>query len=81
MYSIASFTRTKVLHTALVEFRNKFISEANTHNQVICPNNLLEFNNFHFNQVLKKCHKLFTVNDILQNVEIWRHVHTVRLKY
>jgi hypothetical protein len=62
-----------------VKFRNTVISKAHTHEHVLCPTNLLEFNNFHINQVLNNCYKLFTVNDILQNVEIWRHVHAFEI--
>jgi superfamily II DNA helicase RecQ len=58
----------KLLHTELVKFRNTVISKTHTHEQVPCPNNLLEFNNFHINQVIKKCYKLFTVNDIVQEI-------------
>lgn len=44
-------------------------------NTMVCPNFVLEFNMFHINQVMESCHKLFTVDDILQSVEIWRHHH------
>ena len=74
-----SQVQKKLLHTELVKFRNTVISKAHTHEHVLYPTNLLEFNNFHINQVLNNCYKLFTVNDILQNVEIWRHVHAFEI--
>ena len=38
---------------------------------VVCPTVLLEFNLFHIQQVLDNCHRLFNLDDILENCEIW----------
>ena len=40
---------------------------------VTCPNYLLDFNAFHNDEVVANCHRLFTIEDILGAVEIWRH--------
>ena len=42
---------------------------------VTCPNVLLEFNTFHINQVVESCQNLFTAENVLRSVEIWRHHH------
>jgi hypothetical protein len=34
-----------------------------------------EFSQFQISQVLNNCEHLFTLTDILEHVEIWRHVH------
>ena len=44
---------------------------------VTCPNIVLEFNMFHINQVLDSCHCLFTINDVVKSVEIWRHKYPI----
>ena len=41
------------------------------------PNVFLEFGWLQIIQILQTCHKLFTVDDVLQNVEIWRKHHAV----
>ena len=40
---------------------------------VSCPSLLLEFGDLQIQQVLKSC--LFTLDDIIGNVEIWRVIH------
>jgi hypothetical protein len=41
------------------------------------PNVFLEFDWLQIIQILQTCHTLFTVDDVLQNVEIWRKHHAV----
>ena len=41
------------------------------------PNVFLEFGGLQIEQVLRNCHKLFTVEDVIPNVEIWRTHHAV----
>lgn len=41
------------------------------------PNVFLEFSRFQIEQVLRNCHKLFTLEDVVTNVEIWRTQHAV----
>ena len=36
---------------------------------------LFEFSFYQIEQVLKKCHLLFTMEDILSEIELWRNVH------
>ena len=37
----------------------------------------LEFGELQIEQVLRNCHKLFMLGDIVTNVEIWRTQHAV----
>ena len=46
---------------------------------VSSPNVLLEFNEFHINQVVANCHSLFTLKDIYHLVEIWRECYAVSI--
>lgn len=65
------------LRKKLVEYHQDLIKQMNINKMVTCPNHILEFNNFHINEVIESCHKLFTVEDILSNVEIWRHQYAI----
>ena len=47
----------------------------NTVKPISYPSLLLEFGNFQIQQVINKCGNLFTLEDILDNIEIWRIVH------
>lgn len=42
---------------------------------VSCPSVLLEFGQIQVEQVLQNCNNLFTLDDILSKVEIWRMAH------
>jgi hypothetical protein len=55
----------------------RLIKQMNIDKMVTCPNHILEFNNFHINEVIKSCYKLFTIEDIISNVEIWRHQYAI----
>ena len=41
------------------------------------PNVFLEFGGMQISQVLNTCHKLFTIDDVIENVEIWRKNHAL----
>ena len=41
------------------------------------PNVFLGFGCLQIIQIIQTCHKLFTVEDVLKNVEIWRKTHAV----
>jgi hypothetical protein len=41
------------------------------------PNVFLEFGGMQISQVLNTCHKLFTIEDVIENVEIWRKNHAL----
>ncbi|XP_028414616.1 ATP-dependent DNA helicase Q-like 1 [Dendronephthya gigantea] len=69
----------KLLKEKLINYQREMLKEYNIKNMVTCPNMLLEFNMFHINQVLGSCHSLFTLNDVLKSVEIWRHKYAVEI--
>ena len=72
-------TKAKHLHAELVKVKQKVVNQVCTQTMVSCPNNLLEFNNFHIKQVLEKCHKLFSFSDIIREVEIWRYAYAAEI--
>jgi hypothetical protein len=58
----------------LITYKNYLYNSADTSsssNVPSCPSVLLEFNLFHIQQVLNKCHVLFNMKDILEHCEIW----------
>jgi hypothetical protein len=65
------------LREKLLQYHQDMINKMNVNKMVTCPNHILEFNNFHVNQVIEHCHKLFTFEDVLGYVEIWRHEYAV----
>lgn len=65
------------LRKKLVEYQHGLIEQMNINKMVTCPNHILEFNNFHINEVIENCHKLFTLEDVISNVEIWRHQYAL----
>ena len=69
----------KHLHAELVKLKQKVVNQVCAQTMVSCPNNLLEFNNFHIKQVLEKCHKLFSFSDIIREVEIWRYAYAAEI--
>ena len=62
-----------ILQVKLLKFQQDLVLQVETKTMLSCFNVLLEFNAFYINQVLKKCHQLFTMKDILHHVEIWRY--------
>ncbi|CAB4034642.1 mediator of RNA polymerase II transcription subunit 34-like [Paramuricea clavata] len=49
------------LRKKLVEYHQDLIKQMNIDKMATCPNHILEFNNFHINEVIESCHKLFTI--------------------
>ena len=67
------------LKTKLAELKTNFWLSLATKTSVSFPNLSFEFTDFHICQVLSHCHKLFTVDDIISFVEVWRtyHAHNI----
>lgn len=57
----------------LLQFQKLLINRLDANKYVSCPNILMEFNKFHIKQVLDNCHLLFTLDDVNDHIEIWRH--------
>ena len=64
--------KMKTFQVKLINFHKELAIQNETKTMVSCPNVLFEFNSFHINQVLRNCHRLFSLKDILDHVEIWR---------
>ena len=76
--SVTSENKSK-LFDLLISYKKKLI-EHDLHNMtstVGVPNVFLEFGGIQINQVLQPCHRLFTFQDVVANVEIWRKSHAV----
>ena len=63
----------QLLKKKLVKLQQDMLSEVQVKTIVTCPNILLEFGTFHISQVLDSCHSLFTIDDVVETVEIWRN--------
>ncbi|XP_031553779.1 mediator of RNA polymerase II transcription subunit 34-like [Actinia tenebrosa] len=74
----AKFTRVvseqqrEKLRLELHCFQREMMKEVQVDTMVTCPNVLMEFNSFHINQVIEHCSILFTIQDVVELVEIWR---------
>ena len=76
--SVTSENKSK-LKDLLISYKKNLI-EHDLHNMtstVGVPNVFLEFGGIQINQVLQPCHRLFTFQDVVANVEIWRKSHAV----
>lgn len=40
---------------------------------------LFEFDHYQISQVLRNCDNIFNINDIINQVEVWRHVHAYNI--
>lgn len=67
----------KLLKETLVKSQKENLKLVNLNHVVGCPNILLEFNMFHFNQVVENCHRIFTLQDVQRYIEIWRMSYAV----
>ena len=67
------------LKTLLLSYKKELIDDETQSmtSTVGVPNVFLEFGGFQISQVLQTCHKLFTLEDVVHNVEIWRTQHAV----
>jgi superfamily II DNA helicase RecQ len=68
------------LREKLLQYHQDMINKMNVNKMVTCPNHILEFNNFHVNQVIEHCHKLFTtaINYLLSRtyLAMWKYGDT-----
>ena len=69
-----------LLRQKLWAFREQMLRKVNVATMVSCPNVLLEFNAYHIEQVVENCSHLFTLDNILCNVEIWRNCYAVGIQ-
>ena len=44
-------------------------------NQSDFPSTLLEFGKLQILSIIKNCHKIFSISDVMQYVEVWRKSH------
>lgn len=65
------------LHEKLCEFKQNLQSNIDVSSLVSCPNVIPEFDEFCISQVMQHCHSLFTLEDVLQLVEIWRSQYAI----
>ena len=72
-------TNKQLLKRRLVEFQKDLLKGVSTETMVSCPNILLGFNMFHINQVVENCHNLFSLQDVLEVVEIWRNEYAIAI--
>ena len=62
----------KALQERLINYKEEYKSTVSgTLKPVSCPSLLLEFGDLQIQQVLKLCNCLFTLDDTVDNVEIW----------
>ena len=67
------------LNGLLMSYKMQLIeTELNTMTSTVgIPNVFIEFGGMQISQVLNACHKLFTIDDVIENVEIWRKNHAL----
>ena len=71
-----SEAQKEMLYQKLNEYRRSLLPNRNDHFIPVGSLNILfEFGFYQISQVMKNCHQLFTLEDIVQHVELWRHVH------
>ena len=76
--AVSSEQKSK-LKALLMSYKKELIDSEiqNMASTVGVPNVFLEFGGFQIKQVLQTCHRLFTLDDVVTNVEIWRKKHAV----
>ena len=68
------------LKRLLVSYKDLILNEASDMTSTVgVPNVFLEFGWLQIVQVLQTCHRLFKLEDILENVEIWRRHHAIAI--
>ena len=67
----------KIILAALVTFE-KFVSTDQVHTPDM-PIFFYQFGSFQINQVLHAAKHLFTIDDMIHNVEIWKYGHAVKV--
>lgn len=76
---VVSSVAKKLLQKKLLELHINLSKQVDVETMVTCPNILLEFNSFHINQIVRNCQLLFSVKDVFEVVEIWRHKYAVAI--
>ncbi|XP_065062582.1 uncharacterized protein LOC135689329, partial [Rhopilema esculentum] len=59
----------------LLSLKNVFKQEFTTYQEKSTPKVMMEFTDFHINQIMQCCHHLFNLDDVLSKIEIWRMKH------
>lgn len=67
----------KILKTKLKSFRYDLIKDHKEKvlNTVSLPTSFLEFGSIQILSIVKNCHKLFSISDVMKYVEVWRKSH------
>ena len=66
----------QVLKEKLVRYRTSLLPKSVSEFIPVGTLNIFfEFGFYQIEQILKNCHQLFTIEDILSRTELWRHVH------
>ena len=71
----------RLLQSKLLELHMNLSKQVEVQTMVSCPNVLLEFNSFHIKQIVRSCHVLFTLRDVMAVVEIWRKQHAIAVMH
>lgn len=72
---IVTTDQRQQLESRLKDYQESFKNSSSTVTADSCSNIWLEFNQYHTEQVMNNCHRLFAVDDITSYVEIWRANH------
>eukprot|EP00795_Rhopilema_esculentum_P010124 gene10124-18787_t len=59
----------------LLSLKDVFKQEFTTYQEKSTPKVMMEFTDFHINQIMQCCHHLFNLDDVLSKIEIWRMKH------
>ena len=71
-----SDSQRQQLHQNLLAYRKSLFPKSVAEFMPVGPPNIFfEFGQFQIEQVLSNCQQLFTLDDILEHVEIWRNIH------
>ena len=71
----------RLLERKLLELHMNLSKQVQVQTMVSCPNVLLEFNSFHIKQIVRNCHVLFSLRDVMDVVEIWRKQHAIAVMH
>ena len=65
----------------LKAYRKKEVSKnmSQVKHLISCPNVLLELGDFFIDQVVDNCHRIFTIQDVFNYVEVWRREHAAAI--
>ena len=70
-----------LLQSKLLELHTNLSKQVEVQTMVSCPNVLLEFNSFHVKQIVRNCHVLFSLRDVMDVVEIWRKQYAIAVMH